>query len=80
MLLVTILNLLVLVSYGYKFCPDLCPMTPVTLPELELQAVFKPKLNRHNLYQISAARLERDYRAVRDYLTARTQRFTFWAE
>lgn len=49
-------------------------------PQGRLQAVFKPELNRHNLYQFSAARLERDYRALRDYLEARKQRFKFLAE
>lgn len=49
-------------------------------PEGALQAVFKPELNQHNLYQFSAIRLERDYLAVRDFLKARKQRFRFWAE
>ncbi len=49
-------------------------------PEGKLQAVFKPKLNRHNIYQFSVARLERDYRAVRDYAKTRIQTFRFWAE
>ncbi len=48
-------------------------------PQGKLQAVFKPELNRHNLYQFSAARLEGDYLAVRAYLKARKQRFRFWA-
>lgn len=62
-------------SYGVAHGAELFLINPLG----KLQAVFKPELNRHNLYQFSAARLEEDYLAVRDYLKAREQRIRFWA-